>query len=742
MNCHSRLSDRYNFSATTADPVLSVLMEPGEADMPSEINRQPGIDAGLKLVLTYAAFAGLWILLSDQVIAWMFSDVATLTLASTFKGWIFVLVTSLLLYALIRRLTYQLRAGLQREKAALTANQRTQHLLDLIADGSCDTIYAKDLSGRYVLCNREMARIVGKTSERIIGYDDTDLFPPAQAATLRANDRLAIAGQQGSSYEETVHTVDGELTYQSIKGALRDEGGQVVGVFGISRNITETKRIEAALLDREFRLSAIIGHSPSALSLKHPDGRYALANPNLQRIHHCAEEEIIGKTDFDLYPEETARRLQANDEVVVRTQARHSIEEIIPVDGQARTFMSHMFPVPDAAGDLRYICRISLDITERKLHEDSLKTALIEVERANNAKSRFLAAASHDLRQPLAAISIYAGMLKNTPRAADRKVVANLQECIASLSALLKNLLDLSKLEAGVTTASISDFSVREMFEAMVPVHAPEALVKRLDLRFVPSPLFGRTDAVLFRRVLDNLVENAIRYTEHGGVLIGCRRRQGKVWVEVWDTGLGIPAAQTEEIFDEFKQLHDGARNKGSGLGLAIVAKTAALLGLAISVRSRPGRGSVFSVELPLGESVAVIPASPEAVSRPLRIAFVEDNQLVRDALLAGMQYLGHDVVAAATLTTLLAGLEQVKPDIVVSDYRLQEEATGIEVIQAVRARFGDELPAILITGDTDPNLLRSMADRGMVVLHKPVDMETLQAHIEDMTCRNTAAIA
>lgn len=366
----------------------------------------------------------------------------------------------------------------------------------------------------------------------------------------------------------------------------------------------------------------------------------------------------------------------------------------------------------------------------------ALRLAKLAADDANDAKSRFLAAASHDLRQPLSAIKLYVGMLKNTPRPSDQKVVANMQECIDSLSTLLNDLLDLSKLAAGVVTPSISDFSVADVLDSMKSHHAPEAAAKGLRLQCVPSGLTGRTDPVLFRRLLSNLVENALRYTERGGVVIGCRRRQGKTWVEVWDTGIGIPADQTSVIFEDFKQLGDGARNKGSGLGLAIVAKSAALLGLGISVNSRPGHGSVFAVELPLGESKPGMPPSTlqAAVSRPLRIALVEDNPMVRDALVAGLQSLSHQVFATASKSGLLAELQAFAPDIVVSDYRLERGETGTEVIAAARSNLGANLPAILITGDTDPDLLRGMSDSGIALLHKPVDLEDLQAYLEELT--------
>lgn len=181
-----------------------------------------------------------------------------------------------------------------------------------------------------------------------------------------------------------------------------------------------------------------------------------------------------------------------------------------------------------------------------------------------------------------------------------------------SLSDLLTDLLDLSKLDAGVVTPNLSDFAIAEMMDNLVSVHGPEAQLKNLDLRCAPSRLVARTDVVLFRRMLGNLLANALRYTERGSVLIGCRRLNGKVW----DTGMA-------EIFEEFKQLGDD-RQRGSGLGLAIVAKSAALLGLQIRVRSWPGRGSMFAVEMPLG-SAAERHVERHRAGLPLRIALVED---------------------------------------------------------------------------------------------------------------------
>jgi len=413
---------------------------------------------------------------------------------------------------------------------------------------------------------------------------------------------------------------------------------------------------------------------------------------------------------------------------------------IVRPSGEVRWVNDRGQAICDAQGRTERVLGATLDITERRATEDALQKAKAEAERANRAKSRFLAAASHDLRQPLSALSIYVNMLKGSVKPDGQPLVANLKDCIGSLSELLTDLLDLSKLEAGVVAPNRSDFAVADALASLVAVHAPEAQLKGLRLRYVASELTVHTDPVLFRRIVGNLIDNAIHYTERGGVLVGCRRRRGKTWVEVWDTGIGIPEDKTAEIFEEFKQLGDEARTRGSGLGLAIVAKTAALLGLEISVGSRPGRGSVFAVELPHGQAPVIPAPEPrQAVYRSLRVALVEDNAMVREAFVLGLQGAGHQVVAAASGPELLAGLGSLAPDIVVSDYRLAQGQTGFDVITTLRAAMRADLPAILITGDTDPTLVRSMTDRGIIVLHKPLDLETLQAYLEDLTYQDCA---
>lgn len=370
-------------------------------------------------------------------------------------------------------------------------------------------------------------------------------------------------------------------------------------------------------------------------------------------------------------------------------------------------------------------------IGEHVRFEEELKGAKATADKANNAKSRFLAAASHDLRQPLSALKLYTGVLKNKVEPDDRALLVEMDECVASLSDLLSKLLDLSKLDAGAVVPQVSDFHVDELFEKLRAAYAPDAAMKGLSLRCGPCGLTARTDPVLFQRIVGNFVANAIEHSERGGVLVACRRHQGRRWVEVWDTGIGIPPDKLGEVFEEFKQL--GIGGHGSGLGLAIVARTADLLGLKVRVRSRVARGSMFAVEIPLGERAAATrPERSLSLVRGVHVAVVDDNPAVLKALVRSMESAGHRVTGAASGKDLLARLAAHRPDIVICDYRLAGAETGFDVIAAARKKFGEGLPAVIITGDTDPELMRKMVEKGIIIQHKPVQLDDLQARIEE----------
>jgi PAS domain S-box-containing protein len=372
------------------------------------------------------------------------------------------------------------------------------------------------------------------------------------------------------------------------------------------------------------------------------------------------------------------------------------------------------------------------DIDERKRIEGELAASRVLADAGNRAKSRFLAAASHDLRQPLSALSLFVGVLKKRTEPQNAELVGNIQNCVESLSELLTDLLDVSKLEAGVVIPKLADFAITDFLNTMRSVHFEEARGKGLKLRFRCDGQLACTDQQLLRRIVGNFIHNAIRYTVKGGVLVACRRHAGRQWIEVWDTGIGIAESDQSVIFEEFHQL-DVARSKGTGLGLSIAAKMAALLGLEIRLRSRLGRGSMFAIELPAGQGrqANATRSTTPPVTRSLRIALVDDNANVLEALTLMLDSVGHQVVGAVNAADLLIRLATQPPDIIVSDYRLLAGQTGFDAIEAVRAAFGADLPAIIITGDTDPTLIRAMNGRGIDVHYKPLDFENLLAAIE-----------
>jgi diguanylate cyclase (GGDEF)-like protein/PAS domain S-box-containing protein len=246
-------------------------------------------------------------------------------------------------------------------------------LLNAAVSGTTDAVFVKDKNGRYLVINQAAANFVGKPIEEILGKNDSSLFPESSAHTIMNRDREVMQSGRTQSHEEHLTSHDGvSTTFHVTKGPIFDDIGNVIGLFGISRDITEFKQAQNILLDREFKLSAIVNNSPAVLSLKDVNGRYVLANPNLQRIHHLTESEIIGKADADLYPEEIANNLVANDQMVLQTLQRHSIEESLPVNDQLRNYMTTIFPVLNSVGNPQFICRISIDITELKQKNKNL----------------------------------------------------------------------------------------------------------------------------------------------------------------------------------------------------------------------------------------------------------------------------------------------------------------------------------------------------------------------------------
>jgi len=365
--------------------------------------------------------------------------------------------------------------------------------------------------------------------------------------------------------------------------------------------------------------------------------------------------------------------------------------------------------------------------------------AFRRADEANRAKTSFLAAASHDLRQPIHAMALFVAALKSKSRDPEaRPIVDHLVASVEALEGLFDALLDISKLDAGIVRAEIGDFPLQPIFERVAQDCAADAEEKGLRLVVVPTRAIVTSDATLLERIVRNLVSNGIRYTKTGGLVLGCRRAGANVRIAVCDTGIGIEPAQLPQVFKEFFQVANPERDraKGLGLGLAIVERLAQLLGHSVTVASVPGRGSTFSVTLPRGEapSLATAPApveaAPEGSLGGALVVVIDDEAPVREGMREVLSQWGCRPVLASSAEEALAQLAACgsPPRAVIADYRLRDEKTGSEAIERIRAAHGAGIPGLIITGDTAPDRLRESQASGYHLMHKPVRPVKLRA--------------
>jgi signal transduction histidine kinase/ActR/RegA family two-component response regulator len=362
-----------------------------------------------------------------------------------------------------------------------------------------------------------------------------------------------------------------------------------------------------------------------------------------------------------------------------------------------------------------------------------------QLEAANQAKSRFVAAASHDLRQPLHALGLFVAQLHGKLRAAERsQLISRIEAALSAMNELFSALLDISKLDAGATTINITVFPVAQLLAHAETTFAGAAREKKLSFRALPSDAWVRSDFILLQQIVFNLVQNALRYTRSGGVLIGCRKRGDQLRIEVWDSGIGIAADQHDKIFGEFYRLGEPDRDRraGLGLGLAIVDRLCRLLDHPIEVKSTVGKGSVFAVTVPVAPAnkraieASIVPRVQPSLSHDKLVLVIDDDPLVLEGMSGIFRKWGCRVVTAdSDSKALKAATEQDDvPDLIISDYHLANGRTGIETVEWLRGELSAQIPAFLISGDTDPATLHEAKVKGFHLLHKPVDPMALRA--------------
>ncbi|MCB1311239.1 MAG: PAS-domain containing protein [Sedimentitalea sp.] len=382
--------------------------------------------------------------------------------------------------------------------------------------------------------------------------------------------------------------------------------------------------------------------------------------------------------------------------------------------------------------------------------KEDLRLAKGAVEAAMSSKTRFFAAASHDLLQPINAAKLMISTLGDMARGTElAETVKRLDGSFQSMETLLHALLDISRLESTDTKLPITDFPLDGVMQNVAEDMAPLAAEKGLRLDVVPSRLWVRSDRRYLARSLQNLVNNAIQYTLRGRILVGCRRRGDKVVLEVWDTGIGISKRDQERIFREFTRVGNGAgAGQGMGLGLSIVQRACAHLGHRVAVRSKPGVGSVFSIELPVAEAAETAPRPRRSPSDPapaaemdLIVLLVENDPGVLFAMTQKLESWGASVLACASTPAALALIDEIgmSPDIILADYQLDGDDTGLDTIRELRARAGVEIPAIMITANQEDGLKEAGLANRFSVVTKPVNLARLRPLI-DWKTRHAAA--
>jgi two-component system, chemotaxis family, CheB/CheR fusion protein len=555
--------------------------------------------------------------------------------------------------------------------------------------------------------------------------------------------------------EEAIHYR--EIAEQEIR-AINEEAMSVSEEFQTTNEELETSREELQSLNEE--LTALNSQLQETLS-----EHQAIAN-DLENTLNSADVATLfldenlrirfftpaARALFSVISSDVGRPLA--------DLARHFADGNLLAD--ARMVLASLVPMTreiEAENGAWYTCRILpyrtkdnriegvvitfVDITTRKQAEEALDAARVQAETANLGKSRFLAAASHDLRQPLQTLSVLQGLLaRKLKDSQELQFVVRIEEAVTAMSVMLNSLLNINQLEVGVIHPEFADFPINDLLDRMTTEFAYQMESHGLEWRVIPSRLAVRSDPRLLEQMLRNLLSNAMKYTRKGGVLLGCRRRGDKLRIETWDTGLGIPQEQLPAIFQEFHQIDNPSRepSQGLGLGLAIVQRLGDLLGHTVDVRSRRGSGSVFSIEVaivPQGKSLSpTIEREPVAIAAPGgRVLIIEDHPALRGSLEALMRADGYRTVAVADGDEAIeyAMGADAWPDIVIVDFNLPRGLTGPEVMARLREIIRHDLPALVLTGDISTETLTEIARQGYVHRTKPMRSDDLTGLIRTL---------
>jgi len=484
----------------------------------------------------------------------------------------------------------------------------------------------------------------------------------------------------------------------------------------------------------------LLESAPDAMVIVDHKAKMIIVNNQAEKMFGYQREELIGNEIEMLLPS------QYKEQHIAQRDGYFGNPHVRPMgagmelagrrkDGREFPVEISLSPVEQPGGV--FISSVIRDVTERKAMEAELIAARRAAERANKANTAFLAAASHDLRQPVQALTLLHGALRRTvkdPLAIE--MVESQQQSLDAMTNLLNSLLDISRLDAGAIEPEIEEFSIERLFGRFSAEFARQARHKGLQFLFEDSPTIVRSDPSLLAEILQNLVSNAIRYTDKGTVTLSCNESDGILSIAVSDTGIGIAGDQLEAIFQEFHRcMTPGSDKEGFGLGLAIVRRLADLLDHKVTVESEPGRGSRFCVHVPVVSDHSVRRAddvdSTDTVVRPDvsgTVILIEDDVKVANAWGLLLEAEGYRVATAASAPEARAVVQYLDhpPALIISDFHLLDGSTGVDAVNGIRKEFGRDIPAFIVSGDTSKVVDDARSLGNSVLMSKPVNTDLL----------------
>ena len=611
--------------------------------------------------------------------------------------------------------------------------------------------------GHCLFANRQYAEMFGLDERSIIGKT---------AVEIMGQQRVSNVVEMARAYYDTGEPVTFNYRLQNQgRDSIDLEVSMVMdtwpdgserGTFVLITDITERRRAELALRKSEDRLSRFLEASAEGVIFQRA-GLITDVNPAACRMLGVTDiRDLVGRPVLSVVSPDFVERartvISSGADAFYETELVDAQGEVVPVELIGR-MMEH--------NGERLRMTVIRDIRDRReaqarIHEliDDLRSQKDRAEAADRAKSVFLAAASHDLRQPIHALGLFLTALRAMAQApavstADlAEICRRMQSSLDGLGQLLNMLLDVSRLDANAVQVERVPTPVSQVFTELDQDFAELALEKGLSLHVMSCSAWVDTDPTVLRRILSNLMSNAIRYTQRGRVLLGARPRGQQVEIQVWDSGIGIPPEQLDAIFEEFYQIGQTQARRdethGLGLGLSIVQRSARLLDAHLRVCSHPGRGSMFSITLPRCEPpAAAAPArapanTPTTPSAPLRsgarrVLVIDDEEQVLRAMQQLLEVWGHQVWCASSADeAVVLAIEHAHDiDLLISDYRLGGNTTAMHAISAVHACLPNPVPTYILTGDTSPQRIQEASDLGFPILHKPVDPNALRQALE-----------